>query len=104
MTVSMETIAAARGVDVYSSDGEKIGSVEEIYHDYETRRPEWIGIGTGIVTTKRVLVPVEGAELRGDGLFVPYAKEQVTDSPDIDADEIDEGTEQALYEHYGLSY
>ena len=102
--VTMATIAAARGVDVYSSDGDKIGSVEEIYHDYETRQPEWIGIGTGIVSTKHVLVPVEGVELRGDGLFVPYGKEQVTDSPDIDADEIDEGTERALYEHYGLSY
>jgi uncharacterized protein (TIGR02271 family) len=102
--VTMETIAAARGVDVYSSDGEKIGSVEEIFHDYETRQPEWIGIGTGIFSTKRVLVPVEGAELRGDGLFVPYAKDQVKDAPEIDADEISEETERALYDHYGLSY
>ncbi len=102
--VTMETIAAARGMDVYSSDGEKIGSVEEIFHDYETRQPEWIGIGTGIFSTKRVLVPVEGAELRGDGLFVPYGKDQVKASPDIDADEIDENTERALYEHYGFGY
>ena len=102
--VTMETIAAARGVDVYSSDGEKIGSVEDIYHDYETRQPEWIGIGTGIFSSKQALVPVEGAELRSDGLFVPYSKDQVKGSPDIDAEEIDEGTERALYEHYGLSY
>jgi uncharacterized protein (TIGR02271 family) len=102
--VTMETIAAARGMDVYSSDGEKIGSVDEIYHDYETRQPEWIGIGTGIFSTKHVLVPIEGSELRGDGLFVPYGKDQVKASPDIDADEIDENTERALYDHYGLSH
>jgi uncharacterized protein (TIGR02271 family) len=102
--VTMETIAAARGADVYSSDGEKIGSVEEIYHDYETRQPEWIGIGTGIFSTKHALVPVEGADLRSDGLFVPYSKDQVKGAPEIDGDEIDEGTERSLYEHYGLSY
>ncbi|HEV3407641.1 MAG TPA: PRC and DUF2382 domain-containing protein, partial [Gaiellaceae bacterium] len=102
--VTMEAIAAARGADVYSSDGEKIGSVDEIYHDYETRQPEWIGIGTGIFSTKHALVPVEGAELRSDGLFVPYSKDQVTGAPEIDADQIDESTERSLYEHYGLSY
>jgi uncharacterized protein (TIGR02271 family) len=102
--VTMETIAAARGMDVYSSDGDKIGSVDDIYHDYETRQPEWIGIGTGIFSTKRALVPVEGAELRDDGLFVPYGKDQVKDSPNIDGDDISEETERALYEHYGLAY
>ena len=102
--VTMETIAAARGVDVYSSDGEKIGSVEDIFHDYETRQPEWIGIGSGILSSKRVLVPVEGAELRSDGLFVPYGKDQVKSAPDIKGDEISEETERNLYEHYGLAY
>jgi uncharacterized protein (TIGR02271 family) len=104
-TVSMEAIAAARGAPVYSSEGDKIGKVEDIYEDYETRQPEWVGIGTGgLLGSKRVLVPVEGAELRGDGLFVPYSKDQVKGAPDIDADEIDQGTEQTLYEHYGLGY
>ena len=103
-TVSMEAIAAARGAPVYSSEGEKIGKVEDIFEDYETRQPEWVGIGTGLLGTKRVLVPVEGAELRSDGLFVPYSKDQVKEAPDIDADEIDEGTERSLYTHYGLGY
>jgi uncharacterized protein (TIGR02271 family) len=103
-TTTIERLSQARGTTVYAQDGEKIGSVEEIFQDYETRQPEWIGIGTGFFGTKRVLVPVQGAELRDDGLYVPYTKDQVKDAPDIDADEIDETTEQALYSHYGLSY
>ena len=103
-TVTMEAIAAARGAPVYSSDGDKIGKIEEVFHDYETREPEWVGIGTGLLGTKRVLVPVEGADLRPDGLFVPYSKDEIKASPDIDADEIDEETERGLYSHYGLSY
>ena len=103
-TMSIETLTAQRGQTVYSSDGEKIGSVEEIFIDQETSRPEWIGLGTGFFGTKRVLVPVEGADVREDGIYVPYAKSQVKDTPDIDSEEISQEQEQELYAHYGLSY
>ena len=55
---------------VYDDAGEKIGSVEEIFYDPATSRPEWVGIGTGLFGTKRVLVPVEGARVTEDGLMV----------------------------------
>jgi uncharacterized protein (TIGR02271 family) len=103
-TTTIERLSQARGSKVFDQNGDKIGSVEEIFQDYETREPEWIGIGTGMLGTKRVLVPVQGADLRDDGVYVPYTKDQVKDSPDIDADEIDETTEQELSRHYGLNY
>ncbi len=102
--LSLQDLAEARGTPVYSSDGEKIGSVEEIFLDDQTRKPEWIGIGTGFFKTKRVLVPTAGARLEADGFFVPYTKDQVKDTPDIDSDHIDQSTEAALYRHYGLEY
>ena len=89
-------------MDVYDSDGDKIGSVEDIYYDEQTNQPEWISIGTGFFGTKRVLVPLEGADLRGDALHVPYSKSHVKDSPDIDADEISEDAERQLYSYYGV--
>jgi len=49
-------------------------------------------------------VPVEGSEQRDEGLLVPYAKDKVKDSPDIDSDEISKETEAELYGYYGLSY
>ena len=103
-TMSLDQLERMQGADVYSEDGEKIGSVEEVYVDQQTRRPEWIGLGTGFFGTKRVLVPVEGASLSEDQVTVPYAKEHVKDAPDIDAEEIDQKTESALYAHYGLRY
>jgi uncharacterized protein (TIGR02271 family) len=102
--ITMEQISEARGVSVYDTAREKIGAVEEIFYDEQTRQPEWLGIGTGFFGTKRVLVPVEGAELREDGFYVPYAKDEVKDSPDIDEEEISQETEQQLYAHYGLRY
>ena len=103
-TWSMEDITEARGQTVYSQEGEKIGSVEEIYYDYETRQPEWLGLGTGFLGTKRAIVPLAGAERREDGLAVPYSKDQVQASPDVDGEEISEELERRLYEHYGVPY
>lgn len=103
-TMSMDELMSARGQEVRSSDGEKIGAVEEIFVDEETGQPEWIGLGTGMFGTKRVLVPVAGASMSGDGFEVPYSTEQVKMTPDIDSDEISQETEAKLYSHYGLEY
>jgi uncharacterized protein (TIGR02271 family) len=102
-TMTIERINEARGASVYDAQGEEIGAVEEIFYDVRSNQPEWVGIGTGFFGTKRVLVPLEGAELRDDALYVAYPKEQVKDSPDIDSDEISEETEQELYTYYQLS-
>jgi uncharacterized protein (TIGR02271 family) len=100
--MTMERITGAHGAPVYDSDGEKIGTVEEIFYDADSNRPEWIGIGTGFFGTKRVLVPLESAEVADDGVRVPYPKDQVKDSPDIDSDEISAEKEQELYAYYRL--
>jgi|tagenome__1003787_1003787.scaffolds.fasta_scaffold20978452_6 uncharacterized protein (TIGR02271 family) len=92
-----------RGRTVYDNAGEKIGSVEEIFYDPQTRAPEWIGIGTGFFGTKRVLVPVDGAHVTDDGLMVAYAKDHVKDGPDIDEDELSAAHESELKSHYGMS-
>jgi uncharacterized protein (TIGR02271 family) len=103
-TMTIEHLDQLRGAPVYDSAGDKIGSIEEIFVDEQTRQPEWIGIGTGFFGTKRVLVPVTGAEQSDGGLRVPYAKDQVKDSPDIDSDEISQDTEAQLAQHYGVFY
>ena len=100
--IQLERLAELRGKTVYDAEREKIGSVEEIFYDERTGRPEWIGIGTGLFGTKRVLVPVAGASATDDGVTVRYSKDQVKDSPDIDEDEISEERENELYSYYGL--
>jgi sporulation protein YlmC with PRC-barrel domain len=93
-----------RGAPVYDAAGEKIGKVEEMFYDHQTSVPEWIGIGTGFFGTKRVLVPVKGAQVNDDGLLVAYPKDQVKDSPGIDSDEISQDQEAELSAFYGLEY
>jgi stress response protein YsnF len=101
--ITMQQLSELEGGPVYDEAGDRIGSVEEIFYDPQSREPEWIGIGTGFLGTKRVLVPVEGARAEGDGVYVPHSKDKVKDSPDIDSDEINHETEDELYAYYALS-
>ena len=100
--MQMEELQQFQGAPVYDDGGDQIGKVEEIFVDNESRRPEWIGLGTGFLGTKRVLVPVQGAQPQGDGLSVPYEKDHVKGSPDIDDDRISPETERDLYAYYGV--
>ncbi len=99
-TMSMDRLAQLRGAPVYDSAGDKIGEVEEIFYDYQSNEPEWIGLGTGFFGKKRVLVPVRDASIEGDGVSVPYSKDVVKGSPDIDGEEISSETERELYAYY----
>ncbi len=104
--VGLEQLVRARddGTPVYSADGGKLGRVEAIFLDDQTEAPEWVAVGTGLLRTKRVLVPVHGADLTADGLRVPYAQQQVKDAPDADSEHIPPELEERLYAHYGLGH
>jgi sporulation protein YlmC with PRC-barrel domain len=102
--VEITRLVEMKGRDVYGSDGDKIGSVDEIYVDDQTSQPEWFSLGTGIFGTRTRLVPVESATFTDDGVRVPFTKDRVKEAPDVDIDEgyLDEGAETQLYEYYGL--
>ncbi len=103
-STTVEQLQDSIGAPVYASDGDKIGAVDEIFFDNDTGKPEWLGIGKGVLSSKRVLVPLAGASAKDDAYYVPYSKEQVESSLDISGDEISQETEAQLYAHYGLPY
>jgi uncharacterized protein (TIGR02271 family) len=95
-----------RGRQVVDADGDKVGTLEELFRDEQTREPEWAVIRTGFFGTKLSFVPLQGAAPAGEGLRVPVSKDQIKDAPRIDdADgELSQDEEARLYEHYGMSY
>jgi uncharacterized protein (TIGR02271 family) len=94
-----------RGQELMATDGAKIGTIEEIYVDAQTGAPEWALVHTGLFGTKRTFVPLRGADATGEGIFVPFAKQQVKDAPSIDPDgQLSQREESDLYRHYGLEY
>jgi sporulation protein YlmC with PRC-barrel domain len=83
---SMTTITDVRGKDVIAADGEKIGSVRDVFYDDTSGDPEWISLGTGFLGMKERLVPVETLTLEGERLKVPFTKDKVQNEPDFDTD------------------
>jgi uncharacterized protein (TIGR02271 family) len=84
--------------------GEKIGSVKRVWLDGQTGDPLWASVHTGLFGLKESFVPLQRAELANDELRVPVDKEQVKESPKIEAanDNMSDEEQSALYRHYGF--
>ena len=94
-----------RGRTAVDSDGDKLGTIEEIYLDAETERPEWALVKLGAFGGKSAFVPLEGATADGDQVRAPFSKQQIEDAPKMDADgQLSQEDEAALYAHYGIDY
>jgi uncharacterized protein (TIGR02271 family) len=102
MASTNQDVLALRGQELRGSDGEKLGTIEEIYLDTGTDQPEWALVTTGMFGTKQSFVPLEGMRQEGDTVTVPYDKATVKDSPKVDPDgALSEREEEELYRHYG---
>ena len=105
MQSTREDVLSWRGQDLLDADGDKIGSIEEIYLDAETNEPEWAVVTTGLFGTKRSFVPIGDASPSGDGVRVPFEKATVKDAPKVDPDgRLSQDEERELYQHYGRDY
>jgi uncharacterized protein (TIGR02271 family) len=100
-----EDITTWRGREARSTDGDKLGTIEDIYLDQQTEKPEWMAVKTGMFGTKLSFVPLAEARPDGDAVTVPYDKATVKDAPHADADgQLSQEEEAVLYRHYGLDY
>jgi sporulation protein YlmC with PRC-barrel domain len=105
MSGSGEEYRLWRHKDVLDTTGDKIGSVDDVYYDDATGRPQWLLVKTGLLGTKKVLVPAYDVGLQGDELTVPFTEEKVKGAPRFDPDEmLTEEHERTLYSHYDLDY
>jgi uncharacterized protein (TIGR02271 family) len=104
MPVSQDVLTW-RGQDLRSSNDDKLGTIEEIYLDSDTERPEWALITTGLFGSKQSFVPLRDASQTDAGITVPFDKATVKDAPKIDPDgQLSREEEAQLYRHYGLDY
>src|SRR3954453_11216379 len=105
MPMTREDVLSWRGQNMVDADGDKIGTINEIYLDAETNEPEWAVVSTGLFGNKRSFVPLGDASASGDGVRVPFEKATVKDAPRIDPDgRLSQEEERELYQHYGRDY
>ena len=101
-TATMERIENLRGAPVYSTDREKIGTVENIHYDVETNEPRWLAISGGFLSSKSTLVPLHAARFDEDSIVVPFTKDQIKNAPDVTPDAVSPHLERQLFEYFGL--
>ena len=87
--------------DLIDRDGDKIGSIGDVYLDEQTGQPEWLTVKTGLFGTRESFVPIAEARAEGDTVRVPYTKSHVKDAPNVDSDgALSHDEESQLYRHY----
>lgn len=88
---------------VYDRDGDKVGSLSQIYLDDASGEPSWATVNTGLFGMSESFVPLEGASARGEDLHVGYTKDQIKDAPNLDEDHhLEPADEDRLYEYYAM--
>ena len=101
----METVATWRGRTMVDRDGDRIGTIGDVYLDDETGQPEWALVDTGLFKNVSAFVPLTQATPAGDQVRVPYGKAMVEDAPHMDPDgRLSQQEEAELYRFYGLEY
>src|SRR3954454_23519587 len=98
----LDTILGWRGKTVLDRDGEKVGTLGDLYLDRETDRPAYAGVRTGLFKRNESIVPLDGArEIDGD-LQLPYPAAQIQEAPNVDPDvALTDEEEERLHAHYG---
>jgi uncharacterized protein (TIGR02271 family) len=94
-----------RGRTVIGDDGEKIGSISEIFVDEVSGEPEWATVHTGLFGTKTHFVPLASAAPQGEDVRVPVTKDDVKGAPSIDPEgALSRDEEATLFDYYGMAY
>ncbi|GAA3568019.1 hypothetical protein GCM10022197_25250 [Microlunatus spumicola] len=104
MSISTDDLGRiTQQTSVVSSDGDRLGTIDQIYTSDSTGEPAWVTLKTGLFGTQESFVPLADASFDGDDIRVPVTKKAVHDAPRVDADgHLSVEEEDDLYRYYGL--
>lgn len=96
----IEDLANATAFDV---DGEKVGSVKDVYVNDTTGQPDFVSVNHGLFGGGDSIVPLRGHTLRDGELHLAFAKDRINDAPNLDEEgHLTNEDQEAFYRHYGL--
>ena len=92
--------------DVYDQDGQKIGTVKDLYVDSEDEDVRFLDVGAGGflgIGEKHFMVPMEAVtDTSGGGVTIEHTSEKVEGSPELDTKGVPEDAyQQEVYDYYG---
>jgi sporulation protein YlmC with PRC-barrel domain len=99
-----------RGFDVYDTNADQVGSVEDVYVDREQKQARLLDVSAGGmlgIGKKHFLVPVEDVkrDMDGERVTVEHPKDKVMESPEFDPDDGPKSDlQRAVHAYYGHSF
>jgi sporulation protein YlmC with PRC-barrel domain len=101
----IKDVAAWRGLPITDADGDKIGTIEDVFLDRHSGRPGWAAVKTGLFGRRHTLVPLRDSWTNPNGeIVVPFQKEVVKAAPQVEpGEQLPPEEERRLWEHYGLT-
>lgn len=101
--VTQEKARDLLGARARDAQGEELGTVDAIYVDDQTEKPEFAAVR--VSDTGTALVPLARAEEQDGALRVAYPRDKVEGAPPAPTGEgLTQEEEAELYSYYGLDY
>ncbi|HEX7164432.1 MAG TPA: PRC-barrel domain-containing protein [Trebonia sp.] len=92
------------GLPVIGSRDVALGTVEDVYADIRSGRPQWAAVKSGLFGTDVSLIPLTRAECDDRSLRIPYSVQEVRDAPHRASGAVMSRKEEAnLFRHYGAN-
>ncbi|TFC22850.1 PRC-barrel domain containing protein [Cryobacterium sp. MDB1-18-2] len=90
---------------VVTSDGAKLGSVEQVFLSKDSGEPAFVTVRTGLFGMLESFVPLAGATIDGPRVVVAFDRDRIRNGPRIESDRgsITADEENELYGYYGTS-
>ncbi|HEV3388424.1 MAG TPA: hypothetical protein VG057_05385 [Solirubrobacteraceae bacterium] len=104
MTAPVEDVSTLPGKKLTDQMANPIGKVTKIYAT-DDGYPMWVGVDAspGMGSGRTVLVPLARLKDENGELRVPYSKQRIIESPEVDADEgISAECDRRLRDFYGI--
>jgi sporulation protein YlmC with PRC-barrel domain len=101
--MEIEQIEEWAGQNVVDCDGEKIGKLEDVYFEADSRNAVFGCVKAGMLGRRHFLVPLADASVSRDHIRVAYSQDQIKDGPQTEPGAtLESGMEQELARHYEL--
>src|SRR3954469_21389570 len=100
--LDIDTALGWRGKTVRDRDGEKVGTLGDVYLEGESDRPAYAGVLTGLFKRNESIVPLADAREADGDIVIPYDAGQIRHAPNADPDvALSDEDEERLRNHYG---
>jgi hypothetical protein len=105
MTAPIEDVSSLPGKKVSDQEENPIGEIKEIYAIGGDGDAMWVSVEAkfGMGDKRKVLIPLARLKDENGELRVPYSKDHIGNTPQIDdADGISAESDRALRDHFGI--